>query len=112
MVSGLYPGVEYTITAFSGDGYGQDYDRKPQLLAISDISNEFSLDGFEDGNYAEFTFLGTSNWVDLSLVTDVVAAGSFSVKGDTTGAGSGTNHYFGFTPNTFAAGYYYLQLQY
>ncbi len=109
VINTWYP-TTYTITFISGDGYGVDYQRKPQLLALREVSSDYLQDiSFENGKWSddwkEYSGLGFDT---VSLDTSIVFDGSFSVKlGDT----DSSTDIFELLEN-LSPGYYYISFNY
>ncbi len=106
------PVGNYEFTFLSGDGFGVDYARKPQLLAIQDYSSDYvqAFDGFEDGSFSEWQpQSGTSEFSDLKLDTSIVFEGSFSLVLDETLVGGYDSL---FMTTEIPDGYYYVSFAY
>ena len=91
----------FLVTAFSGTGYGRDYVRQNQFLAISDHSFDYlQSPSFESGWSEDWA----TDYFDISLSTDVVFDGAFSVHLEN----SATSGFY----NTLETGYYYVSFAY
>ncbi len=103
VVKNTYP-ASYSILFLSGDGYGVDYKRKPQLLAIEDVSSDYMKNpDFETGSYSEWV---NSGFGTVALDTSIVFSGSFSLHlSDSDGS---TDRFY----TTLDDGYYYFAFSY
>ena len=99
--------ITYVIRFISGDGYGVDYARKPQILAISDYSSDYTQRGFESGTFDGWSIYNSATQPDsFELSTNIVFDGSFSARitdSDSAGAGIGI---------LVDDGYYYVAFNY
>lgn len=90
-VSGLFAGITYTLLAYSGSGFGIDYLRQNQYLAIEDVSGIY-LDniGFEGEWRDDFYKHATAFPDSVELNSTIVSQGVFSIRVEDT---DGSNDY-------------------
>ena len=68
---------------FEGSGYGVDYDRHNQFLAITETTSDYLIDiGFETGSYTNDWQLGTPSYPfdEITINTSIVSSGAFSLR--------------------------------
>ncbi len=112
VLSGSIIEAFYTLIFMSGDGWGVDFQRKAQILAVQDISSDYLQvsDGFESGSLGAWSVsdLDPNFYADLSLDTSVVFDGIFSLKMENTGDAGGDLYF----TEVLSPGYYYFAFSY
>jgi len=111
--------VNYELIFFSGSGWGVDYARQKQILAISPVSSDYMQSpSFESGSNDDFT---GSGFDDEATNTSIVSDGSFSYRLEATSSGSDTltlddlapgEYVYSFDYYIESSSYSSLQLQY
>lgn len=102
----------YSIIFQSGPGWGVDYPRQSNIVALNDISSEYlQSSGLESG---EIIGLGynhpdsTYTLENLEIKTDIVSGGSFSLFLENTVGSTGGGYWF----NELDEGEYYISYDY
>ncbi|MEW5821822.1 MAG: hypothetical protein AB1782_16630 [Cyanobacteriota bacterium] len=98
----------YDITVFflSGSGFGRDYRREKQILAIEDVTETYlTVPSFETGysNDWKDTNANLSPALNYTIVKDNTASIKLTSAGGT---------YFDNSPNKLSSGYYYITFSY
>ncbi|MHA1447815.1 MAG: hypothetical protein ACTSP4_00140 [Candidatus Hodarchaeales archaeon] len=107
----------YDIYFYSGVGFGRDYTREAQLVALKDSSNDYLQNiGFE-GSYSDWKNHYTSPFDSIALNTTIVSEGAFSLRLEDS---DGSNDYLhlsdsedsGMNYDSIPSGYYYISFDY
>ncbi|MHA1910377.1 MAG: hypothetical protein ACTSYA_01665, partial [Candidatus Kariarchaeaceae archaeon] len=98
----------YIITFISGSGWGVDYARQAQYLAVSDYSLDYAQTGFESGDY-DGLIERTNQLVDsINLDTSIVSERAFSLRLEDDDSGSAFMLYYPLGLTNFEVGDYHL----
>ncbi len=100
----IYGGADYILTAYSGVGYGSDYIRQKQILAIEDVTLDYiQSPGFESGTNEDWEERPSYLFDSISINTSIVYDGSFSLRL----SDNDVSHHKLQTTFAFDSGYYY-----
>ncbi|KKN95728.1 hypothetical protein LCGC14_0175970 [marine sediment metagenome] len=103
----IYAGADYVLTAFSGEGYGSDYQRQKQIMALEDITSDYMFDGSFENGMDDWTDNPSNKFENVGITSNIVSDGEYALIINSTDA---TTDYLEF--NKLDSGEYYISFDY